>query len=127
MSYTLVFSDLHFGDPRCTLHSMSTAQSLAERLREFPDIHEIVLLGDILDMQLANWAQAMEGRFEEGQKKRAVGFRYFVNFLLEQTGARKVVYVPGNHDYKIFDYHSLDRYLIAPLREGRKLSGKISF
>src|SRR5262249_31214299 len=37
------------------------------------------------------------------------------------------VYVPGNHDYRIFDYHSLERHLITPLREGRKLSGKISF
>ena len=127
MSYSLVLSDLHFGDPRCSLHSMRVVQALAERLRDFAPLQEIVLLGDILDLQLANWAQAIEGRFHDGPKKRAVGFRYFLNFLLQQTSAHRVVYVPGNHDYRIFDYHSVERYLLQPLREGRKLSGKISF
>jgi UDP-2,3-diacylglucosamine pyrophosphatase LpxH len=127
MSYSLVMSDLHFGDPRCSLHSMRVALALVDRLREFSPLKEIVLLGDILDLQLANWAQAMEGRLLPPPATRAVGFRYFINFLLQETGARSVVYVPGNHDYKIFDYHSVERYLIAPLREGRKLSGKISF
>lgn len=106
---------------------MRVARALAERLREFQPLTEIILLGDILDLQLANWAQAMEGRILEPPAKRAVGFRYFINFLLRETGARSVIYVPGNHDYRIFDYHSVERYLIAPLREGRKLPGKISF
>jgi len=47
--------------------------------------------------------------------------------MLQETGARNVVYVPGNHDYKIFDYHSIDRHLLDPLKMGKKLSGKISF
>lgn len=127
MTYSVVLSDLHFGDPRCSLHSMSVVQAFTGRLREFSPLDEVVLLGDILDLQLANWAQAMEGRILEVPNKRAVGFRYFLNFLLQETGARRVVYVPGNHDYRIFDYHSVERYLLAPLREGRKLSGKISF
>ncbi|HSP07650.1 MAG TPA: metallophosphoesterase [Acidobacteriota bacterium] len=125
--YSLVISDLHFGDPRCSLHSMRVARAFTERLREFTPLREVILLGDILDLQLANWAQAMEGRILDGPKNRAVGFRYFLNFLLQETGARSAVYVPGNHDYKIFDYHSVERYLLEPLRKGRKLSGKISF
>ena len=124
---SVVVSDLHFGDPRCTLHSMRVARAFTGRLREFAPLHEIILLGDILDLQLANWAQAMEGRIMDSPRNRAVGFRYFLNFLLEETGVRSVVYVPGNHDYKIFDYHSVERYLLAPLRNGRKLPGKISF
>lgn len=125
--YALVLSDLHFGDTRCSLHSMRTAHALVQKLQDYKPLHEIFLLGDILDLQLATWAQAIEGRILGHASKRAVGFRYFLNFLIEQTGASVITYVPGNHDYKIFDYHSIDRHLILPLRKGKKLSGKVSF
>ena len=125
--YALVLSDVHFGDTRCSLHSMRTAHALVERLQAFKPLEEIFLLGDILDLQLATWAQAIEGRFHNGPAKRAVGFRYFLNFLITQTNARVITYIPGNHDYKIFDYHSIERHLIDPLRSGKKLSGKVSY
>jgi len=126
-SYSLVVSDLHFGDRRCTLHSMKTARKLADRLKEFSPLHQIILLGDILDLQLSNWAQSIEGLMLDGPQNRAVGFRYFINFLVEQTGAQEIVYVPGNHDYKIFDYHAIEKSLITPLRGGRRLSGRVAF
>jgi len=124
---TLVVSDLHFGDTRCTLHSMRTAEALVAKLSPFAPLTDIVLLGDILDLQLANWAQAVEGMILATPAKRAAGFRYFINFLLRETGARRITYVPGNHDYRIFDYHSVERSLLRPLRNGKKLSGKTSF
>lgn len=127
MNYSVVFSDLHFGDSRCTLHSMNTARSLVRQLSNFQPLTEIFLLGDILDLQLANWAQALEGRIGGRLQKPATGFRYFLNFLLRETGARRVIYVPGNHDYRIFDYHSVERHLMSPLKQGKKLSGKIAF
>lgn len=125
--YSVVLSDLHFGDSRCSFHSMKTATAFVDRLQKYKPVTEIILLGDIIDLQLANWAQAVEGKFLDGPRKRAVGFRYFINFLLEQTGCKSVIYVPGNHDYRVFDYHSIEKSLLTPLREGRKLSGKISF
>jgi UDP-2,3-diacylglucosamine pyrophosphatase LpxH len=106
---------------------MNTARLLVRKLSEFQPITEIFLLGDILDLQLANWAQALEGTIAGKFQKRATGFRYFLNFLLRQTGARRIIYIPGNHDYRIFDYHSVERYLMSPLRQGKKLSGKIAF
>src|SRR5437867_2570537 len=125
--YTLVLSDLHFGDTRCTLHQMRTAEALVEILKAYCPLREIILLGDILDLQLANWAQAIEGMILPPNGRRTVGFRHFLNYLLEKTGARNIIYIPGNHDYRIFDYHSIDKHLIDPLRSGRKLSGKIAF
>ena len=125
--YALVLSDLHFGDTRCSLHAMRTAYALVHRLQEYQQIDEIFLLGDILDLQLATWSQSIEGRILNGPAKRAVGFRYFLNFLLRETRAGTVTYIPGNHDYKIFDYHSIDRHLILPLKSGKKLSGKVSY
>jgi UDP-2,3-diacylglucosamine pyrophosphatase LpxH len=106
---------------------MNTARKLFRKLSGYSPIHEIILLGDILDLQLANWAQALEGRIGGRLQKRAAGFRYFLNILLGETGARNVVYVPGNHDYRVFDYHSVERYLMGPLKSGKKLSGKIAF
>ena len=105
---------------------MRVAEALAAKLKEYSPLREIILLGDILDLQLANWAQAIEGMILPGGR-RVPGFRYFLNFLLHETGAKNVVYIPGNHDYRIFDYHSIDKNLIQPLRNGRKLGGKISF
>ena len=125
--YALVLSDLHFGDTRCSLHSMRTAHALVERLKEYQPLEEIILLGDILDLQLATWSQAIEGRILDAPAKRAVGFRYFLNFLLQETAAKQITYIPGNHDYKIFDYHSIDRHLLLPLRNGKKLSGRVSY
>jgi UDP-2,3-diacylglucosamine pyrophosphatase LpxH len=106
---------------------MRTAHALVHRLKDYQPLEEIILLGDILDLQLASWAQAIEGRILDVPAKRAVGFRYFLNFLLQETAAKQVTYVPGNHDYKIFDYHSIDRHLLLPLRTGKKLSGRVSY
>ena len=127
LGYSLVLSDLHFGDTRCSFHSMKTAIAFVDALSKYSPLREIILLGDILDLQLANWAQAVEGKFLDGPRKRAVGFRYFINYLLKETQCKSVVYVPGNHDYRVFDYHSVEKSLLEPLRNGRKLSGKISF
>jgi UDP-2,3-diacylglucosamine pyrophosphatase LpxH len=127
VSYAVVVSDLHFGDSRCSLHSMQTVRQFTEKLKAFAPLREIILLGDILDLQLANWAQALEGNILKGPIKRAVGFRYFINFLLESTGIQSITYVPGNHDYRIFDYHAIQKHLLEPIKKGKKLSGKISF
>ncbi len=99
---------------------MNTARAFVRKLSEFQPLTEIFLLGDILDLQLANWAQALEGTIAGKFAKRATGFRYFLNFLLRETGARKIIYVPGNHDYRIFDYHSVERYLMGPTKTRQK-------
>lgn len=106
---------------------MRTVRAFVELLQDYRPIQEIVLLGDILDLQLANWAQAIEGRIHTGPGKRSVGFRYFLTYLLKETGTLSVVYVPGNHDYRIFDYHSIEKHLMNPLRAGKKLQGRMSF
>jgi UDP-2,3-diacylglucosamine pyrophosphatase LpxH len=106
---------------------MQTARLLAGKLKDYSPLNEIILLGDILDLQLANWAQAVEGKIIDSSGRRAVGFRYFINFLIECTAAKSIIYIPGNHDYRIFDYHSVEQSLIRPLRTGKKLSGRPSF
>ena len=123
----IVFSDLHFGDPRSLLHDDSHLDKLLSIARQHRPIRRIVLLGDILDLQIGNWSLAIEGLPQAGGHKRSAGFRRFLNELVAQVEPKYVHFVPGNHDYRVFDYLSVDRYLMARLATGKRLHGKVSF
>lgn len=123
----IVFSDLHFGDPRSLLHSQSHFEKLLALAKQHRPIRRVVLLGDILDLQIGNWSLAVEGIPHGTSGRRSPGFRRFLNELVGQVEAKYVHFVPGNHDYRVFDYLSVDRYLMARLATGKKLHGKVSF
>jgi UDP-2,3-diacylglucosamine pyrophosphatase LpxH len=123
----IVFSDVHFGDPRSLLHNSRHLDKLLEIARQHRPIRRVILLGDILDLQIGNWSLAIEGIPEGAAGRRSVGFRRFLNELVREVGARQVHYVPGNHDYRVFDYLSVDRYLTRRLATGKRLRGKLSF
>ena len=123
----IVFSDLHFGDPRSLLHSSRHLEKLLAIAREHRPVRRVVLLGDILDLQIGNWSMAIEGIPEGTGGRRSVGFRRFLNELVREIDARQVHYIPGNHDYRVFDYLSVERYLMARVATGKRLHGKVSF
>jgi len=87
----------------------------------------VILLGDILDLQMSNWSWAVEGVPLGDAGKRLPGFRRFLNRLVQEAGVRSVRYVPGNHDYRLFDYLSVERYLIDRLARGGRLAGRVHF
>jgi len=123
----IVFSDLHFGDPRSLLHNGQQLEKLLSIAGKHRPIRRIVLLGDILDLQIGNWSLAIEGMPLGTGGRRSPGFRRFLNDLVARVEAKHVHFVPGNHDYRVFDYLSVDRYLIARLATGKRLHGKLSF
>ena len=123
----IVFSDLHFGDPRSLLHNTSQLEKLLLIASQHRPIRRVVLLGDILDLQIGNWSLAIEGIPQGVGGRRTAGFRRFLNELVTQVGAKYIHLVPGNHDYRVFDYLSVDRYLMARLATGKRLHGKLSF
>jgi UDP-2,3-diacylglucosamine pyrophosphatase LpxH len=126
-SEALVFSDLHFGDPRSALHRPEVLDKLLRALRPHAPIRRLVLLGDILDLQMSNWSWAVEGVPVGGAGRRLPGFRRFLNRLVQQAGVHSVHYVPGNHDYRVFDYLSVERHLIDRLAAGDRLRGRVHF
>jgi len=126
-SEAIVFSDVHFGDPRSLLHNSSHFEKLLHLARQHRPIRRVVLLGDILDLQIGNWSMAIEGILQGVGGRRSVGFRRFLNELVAEVGAKHVHFVPGNHDYRVFDYLSVDRYLMARLATGKRLHGTLSF
>ena len=51
----IVFSDLHFGDPRSLLHNSSQLEKLLLLARQHKPIRRVVLLGDIYQSDHSLW------------------------------------------------------------------------
>lgn len=90
----IVASDLHFGDPRCALVAAETGPEprLAPGYGRFleaagRDNDYLVLLGDVFDFSIADYADAYAAA------------RVFFRRVRDDRVAREVVYVPGNHDF----------------------------
>jgi len=113
----LVFSDMHFGTPESSINDPALRRALvdhvvAQAAAQGP-WREIILTGDLLDANLSTLTRAIEGR-AAGRGPAICGFRGFLAELDEAMGrtgagrglralAGRWVYVPGNHDYKIWD------------------------
>jgi predicted phosphodiesterase len=121
MAKRLIFSDLHFGDKDCTLSQQIIAQSLRNFLWELKKVDEIVLAGDILDANISSLTVAVEG-IGGGKSKwpKQVGFRKWLDYIFEDKKfqADRIVYVAGNHDYKIWDILSTNRAYVEPVSQG---------
>lgn len=108
----IVLSDMHFGTPESSVNDPRYLGALVERMASHAPWEEVVLTGDLLDINLSTLTRALEGGRWVGLQAPLVGFRDFVRMLdsrMKQAGkgladlARRWVYVPGNHDYKIWD------------------------
>ncbi|MBI5641178.1 MAG: metallophosphoesterase [Nitrospirae bacterium] len=110
----LVLSDMHFGTPESSINDMRFNSALIKYMVSRAPWEEIVLIGDLLDINLSTFTRSIEGTTGEGQDKLLFGFRTFIealDSLMKQKEppqglkelAKNWYYVPGNHDYKIWD------------------------
>lgn len=84
----LVISDLHFG--AWTTDGLLARPFARERLAPLlDDIDELVLLGDVFDIQFGE----MEGAFEEAEP--------FFELVRDKLQGKRVVFVAGNHDHHL--------------------------
>lgn len=112
-----IISDTHFGDPMCTLidhhHPFDQKcnprpgpkfKAFREKAEECNDY--LVLLGDIFDFSLVNYAKAY--------KVAKVFFRLVKQYNI----AKSIIYVPGNHDFDM--WHTVEHQIriIRQVREG---------
>ncbi len=108
MARYLALSDMHFGTPESSMNDPRYSQALVAHIVARAPYEEVVLTGDILDANLSILTRAIEG------SSSLFGFRHFLQALdleIKRSGqgkglgdvARSWVYVPGNHDYKIWD------------------------
>lgn len=85
---TLVISDLHFG--AWTTDGLLARPVARRRLApHLDDIDELVLLGDVFDIQFGR----MEGAFAEAEP--------FFELLREKLQGKRVVFIAGNHDHHV--------------------------
>lgn len=108
----LVLSDMHFGTPESSINRAEYRRSLVEYIVSRAPWEEIIFTGDLLDVNLSTLTRAIEGH--ESDEGTSCGFRHFLEELdgscrrlpspstLNELATRWI-YVPGNHDYKIWD------------------------
>jgi len=119
-----ILSDLHLGDDHCSLVSIRGAggatlvearfNQLCEVLRQQSDgsYDYLVLLGDVLDFSIASYTNAY-----------AAG-RVFFQALARQRLFGDVIYLPGNHDYSLWQSVQHDLNVVSHVAAGRPPSNK---
>ena len=97
----IVLSDMHFGMVESSVNRPEVIAGLKDFLSEQEHVDEIIFSGDLLDLNLSTFTKSIEGTEE------LFGFRPFLADLVGACGgwaeSCKWVYVPGNHDYKVWN------------------------
>jgi predicted phosphodiesterase len=93
----VITSDTHFGDLTSELAKIGPngQPALGSRYEDFAreagaDNDYLILLGDIVDVAIQNYKEAFDI------------FKYFLNRVAEDKLAKKIIYVPGNHDFDVW-------------------------
>ena len=125
MAKRLIFSDLHFGDPQCSLRREAVTTGLRDFLRGLGPVEELILAGDILDANISSLTTAIEGVKGSGTWPKQMGFRQWLAFLFADAGftVNRIVYLPGNHDYIIWNILSTDQAFVQPISQGKVPTG----
>lgn len=100
----VVLSDIHLGDSRSTLQDREVVEELINELDEGKKIDELILLGDILDLAFSSFRDVIDRARE-----------FFGR--ISRLDPKKIVYIPGNHDYHIWLLHIEKRDVIEPIRK----------
>ena len=127
MARYLVLTDMHFGTPESAVNRAAPRQALTSYIASQPGWDEIVLAGDLLDGNLSTFKRAIEG----DRAGTLFGFRQFLAELHAQAKgglsavAKRWIYVPGNHDYKIWDILASRVAFEDVLAKGDRLNEKV--
>lgn len=139
MTRRVIFSDLHFGDEACSLRYRKVAESVRAYLRTLGHVDELILAGDILDANISSFTRAMFG-VDAGSSAgpdawpKQIGLKSWLAHLLAgdelegdpREGARltvgRILYLPGNHDYKVWDLIATQENFCKPIAAGTRPS-----
>ncbi len=126
MSKHLVLSDLHFGTPQTSLNDQRVVSGLGEYMIKNGPWESIIFSGDLLDLNLSIFKFAIEGCKTGIPKIR--GLRDFITGLFAQSknpgpklSVANWVYIPGNHDYAVWNLLSTKEVCMDVLADGKIL------
>jgi len=131
--HLLVLSDMHFGTAQSSINVATFRDPLVAYIAAGAPWKEIVFTGDLLDANLSTLRVAIEGRRGDGIGE-VTGFRGFLELLdaaaRDRGGlagvAERWVYVPGNHDYKVWDLLATRLAFEDVLERGEKLGSTVA-
>jgi UDP-2,3-diacylglucosamine pyrophosphatase LpxH len=93
----VITSDTHFGDPTSQLAALGAdgRPVLGSKYADFKNAagkenDYLILLGDVIDVAVERYKDAFDI------------FIFFLNQLVKDNLAKKVLYVPGNHDFDVW-------------------------
>jgi len=109
-----VVSDMHLGDDLCVLVSPDSAPGelpgpgpgYAALRRAVGQVDYLILLGDILDLSVTSYEEAYRDA------------KAFFTLLQRDELARELVYVPGNHDFDVWNVVEHQVNVINQLKQG---------
>jgi predicted phosphodiesterase len=108
-----VVSDTHFGDDLCILVRRGAGEgppqpdsAYASLRRAIGAVDYLVLLGDVIDFSVASYADAYASA------------KVFFEALQRDGLARELLYVPGNHDFDIWNVVEHQVNVINQLKQG---------
>ena len=117
-----VLSDAHLGDPNSRLEQAAMQSAVVATLQA-REAATLVLLGDTLDLDFGTLVTGVEGRLHGDG--RLTGLRALLNAICAKTQVQEIVYVPGNHDYAIWNWEATWRNALEPLARGATLTGGV--
>jgi UDP-2,3-diacylglucosamine pyrophosphatase LpxH len=126
MGYFIVASDLHIGEKRCSLgEEKFQDQFVKEIIEEYDEIEELILIGDILELNLSAINSAIDGTpgYFKPEEEKVYDYQGFRALMKKLRGINigKIVYLPGNHDYHILQALNTSEREIKPLQKGQLL------
>jgi hypothetical protein len=95
---------------------------LRQFLRGLGQVDELILAGDILDADISSLTRSIEGIQGTGAWFRKIGCRNWPAYLFQgsEFNADKIVYLPGNHDYIIWNILATEKNFVQPISQGRR-------
>ena len=118
-----VLSDAHLGDEKSWLERAAVQQAVTEQLACRCPGGTLVLLGDTLDLNFGTLTEAIEGDAKASPPR--LGLRSLLASICSNADLARIIYVPGNHDYPIWDWEARQRNVLTPLSHGQALGGGI--
>lgn len=121
----LVLSDAHLGDRHSWLHSPKVQDGVISAIEADESVDTLVFLGDTLDLNYGTMTAAIEGICDDAYPGYRPGWRALLEGICARTKVEKIVYVPGNHDYMMWEWQARRQNTLTPLGKGQLLGGEV--
>ena len=124
----LVLSDVHFGTEETSANKPLIMKSLIEYMKAKSPWKSVIFAGDLLDLNFSTFTISIEGK-GKGRSK-ILGLRQFLDALYTSDSngliVKNWIYIPGNHDYNIWNLLTTKQACMDVLTTGKKMGSVVT-